>query len=101
MVDIFNNKESFRMKNPNKLWIVLIISIAIFIILITLIYKLQVYDNYQTKGHVICEDTCKVKTYIPTNIKVDKISLNNKNLKYEVLSQQLQLKIIKINKSSK
>ncbi len=91
MVDIFNNKESFRMKNPKKLWLVLIISIAVFIILIILIYKLQIYDNYQTKGYVICEDTCRVETYIPTNIKVDKISLNNKNLKYKVLSQKLQV----------
>ena len=64
----------------------------LFLGLIYYTYKKEIYDTYQTKGIVNCEDTCEIITAIPTNIiDFKEIMLNNNYLSYDLISKNLKV----------
>ena len=91
MLDLFNNKTAFLKKQPK-----IGLSLTIFLLLILfflLIYmcKKEIYDSYQTRGIVSCNEICTITTAIPSNLNFEQIALNNKNLSYEVTSKELKV----------
>lgn len=91
MLDIFNNKISFLRLKPQKIFILILIFLIIFISLIIFMIKNSIYDNYQTKGYVTCEENCTIVTAIPSNIDFEIIYLNDKKLNYEIISKELKV----------
>lgn len=91
MVEIYNNKQAFLNKKPKGLFIVFLSLSLILLVLVILTYKIKIYDNYQTKGIVSCDVECLITVYIPTDISFEKIEINNKNIGYEIISQEIQI----------
>lgn len=90
MVDLLCNKEAFLKKQPKK-FIFGILIFILFGILLFSTYKIKVYDNYQTKGYIYCCEECKLVVDIPSNISIEKIYVNNKEVNYTVLSEELKI----------
>ncbi len=91
MINIFNNKEAFLNEKPKYGFIVVILLIVVFLLIILYMCKTDIYDNYQTKGYISCNDSCVVITTIPSNLSYEKIDLNNKSLDYEIVNSELIL----------
>ena len=91
MEDIYNNKTSFITLKPlkKKLLVFIIIIILFFLFGLYLIITTKIYDNYQTKGYIMCEDTCYLITYIPSNIPDNNIYFNNKSYDYQIISKEI------------
>ena len=87
MLDIYNNKTSFMKLRPRKKTLVFILIIILTLsFLLYLLITTKIYDNYQTKGYIICEQECLLTTYIPSNISFNKISFNDKIYSYKIIS---------------
>lgn len=82
---LLENKESLLNLKPKKL-ILLIIMTIIFLLLIIISTKTKVYDNYQTKGYVSCNNRCTLTTILPTDIGYEKMYLSNKKKDLELIS---------------
>lgn len=91
MLDIFNNKISFLRLKPQKIFILILFFLIIFISLIIFMIKNSIYDNYQTKGYVTCEENCTIVTAIPSNIDYNMIYLNDFKINYEIISKELKV----------
>ncbi len=90
MVNLLDNKEAFLAVKPKFKMIVFIIISLLFLILL-LTFKIKTYDNYQTKGYITCDNSCHLVVAIPSNIKFQKIKVNNKNLKYRINKKELKI----------
>jgi len=91
MIEIFNNKEAFLKIKPKNLLITIISILIIFGGLITVSIKIKVFDNYQTKGYVTCENVCYVTTMVPSNIDYDLVYFNNKKINYKLVNKDLKV----------
>ena len=92
MLDLFNNKVAFLKSKPKISFYIIIFILLLFLGLIYYTYKKEIYDTYQTKGIVNCEDTCEIITAIPTNIiDFKEIMLNNNYLSYDLISKNLKV----------
>lgn len=91
MLELFNNKEAFLRIKPKRLIIFYLIMIVLFGVASYYMINTKVYETYQTKGYSICDNECLVVVLIPNNLTFDKISLNNKFINYEIISQELKL----------
>ena len=92
MLDLFNNKVAFLKLKPKISFLIIIFILLLFLGLIYYTYKKEIYDTYQTRGIVSCEDTCNIITAIPTNIMdFKKIMLNNNYLSYQLKSKELKV----------
>ena len=89
MINIYNNKESFLREKPHLFEIIVFFLILLIISIILLLYKIKIYDNYQTKGYTLEGNI--VTTVIPSNLTFSKIYLNNKNVKYKVLDEKISI----------
>ena len=91
MLDLFNNKIAFLKKEPKMGWFFVLIIILILLSLLHYICKKEIYDCYQTKGIATCTDECILTSAIPTTIHFDHITMNQKNLDYEMISKELKI----------
>lgn len=91
MQEIFNNGQALLLKKPHKLWLLIINIVIIIFLLLTYMIKTTIFDNYQTKGYIICENDCYIRVAIPSNIAFKEIKLNNKKIDYEIINQELRL----------
>lgn len=91
MLEIFNNKTSFLKLRPKRLGFIIFVFLVIVVFLILFMVKKDVYDNYQTKGYVTCDDKCIVVSVIPSNISYEMIYLNKKKIDYEIISKELKV----------
>lgn len=91
MIQIFNNKNALLSQKPRKLWILIIVIFSLFLGLLLFTCQVEVYDNYLTKGVVKCSDKCLITSFIPYDLEVTKIALNNKNIDYNILSKNLKI----------
>ena len=89
MIDIYNNKTSFLKLKPRKTIYILLFFIIIIIFTLIRISFIKVYDNYLTKGYITCNDKCFLTTFLPSNIEYQKITFNNKNYKYKILTNEI------------
>ena len=89
MIDIYNNKESFLRNEPRMFFKLLLCLIIISFIFLIILSFIKIYDHHQTKGYATCSDTCIITTYIPSEIKYDFISFNNKNIDYKILREEI------------
>ena len=90
MLDIFNNKIAFLKIKPKLGFLIVIFIIVILLTLVSYMNKVEVYDHYQAKGIVSCTNICTITTAIPTNLDFSLITINNKNLKYEIIKKELK-----------
>ncbi len=90
-LDIYNNKTSFISLKPRKFLGLIILITIILSYIIYLLITTKVYDNYQTKGYITCNETCVLITYIPPEINYNKIYFNNKLYTYEILDNEIIL----------
>ncbi|MCM1052853.1 MAG: hypothetical protein NC483_02615 [Ruminococcus sp.] len=88
---MYNNKQAFLLKKPHKLWLLVLLITVVITLLVYIMIRLRIYDNYQTKGYVTCNSDCFINVMIPSNITFDKISINSKNMEYIVLKKELKL----------
>ncbi len=91
MLEIFNNKEAFLRIKPKNLLVIIMLILLVLIGLVIMSLKLKVYDNYQTKGYVTCNDKCFLVTMIPSNINYDIIYFNNKEIDYKLVNKDLKV----------
>lgn len=91
MLDLFNNKTAFLKKKPTIGLSIIIFLLFILLFLLAYVCKKEIYDNYQAKGIVSCNETCTITTAIPSNLNFEQITLNNKNLNYELISKELKV----------
>lgn len=91
MIDIYNNKTTFLNLKPKRLFIVVIILIIILVIILYLCSKMKIYHHYFTKGYVVCDKTCYVEALIPTDIPIEKIKLNQKEISFTMLEKTIQI----------
>ncbi len=89
MLDLFNNKTAFLRMKPKMGFTVVILIFFILLYLIIYISTKEIYDHYQTKGIVNCQNTCTIKTLLPSNFNFEQIALNNKYLDYTIISKEL------------
>lgn len=89
MLDLYNNKNAFLKKQPKYEFIIVVLSASLLLWLLYYMCSNYVYDHYQTKGIVLCDDKCIIKTTVSTEIDFEKINLNNKDLNYEIIEQEL------------
>lgn len=90
MMFLTDNKYSFLKLKPQKTKTLLIIFLIIILLLILLI-KVKVYDNFETKGYVFCDDSCTITAYIPTDIDYEEIYYKHQKLDYELLSKEVKV----------
>ncbi|MCI8670725.1 MAG: hypothetical protein HFI36_01665 [Bacilli bacterium] len=91
MLELLDNKESFRRVKPNKHIFLIVILLVVIIGFIIIIIKVQVSDNYQTKGYVDCTDKCVIKTAIPSYVSYEKLSINKKFKNFHILDKELKI----------
>ena len=89
MLEIFNNKEAFLKIKPRLGFIIFIFIIIALSFLLWYMYYKEIYDNFQTKGIVNCQESCQITAIIPTNINFIKIKLNNNYIKYKIANKEL------------
>jgi len=89
MSDIYNNKEAFIKLKPKGLFTVFIFLTIILFALFISTFKIKIYDNYQARGYVNNDGITLITTFIPTNINVEKIQINNKNIDYEIIENEV------------
>ncbi len=92
MMNLQENKQSFLMLKPKKP-ILLIFLFLIFLSIVILFINVKVYDSYQSKGYISCNNRCTLTTILPTDIDYDEIYISNKKVNLELDSST-----IKINK---
>lgn len=90
MMNILENKYAFTNLKPKKP-IILIVLLLLSILIFILLFKIKVYDNYQTKGYVSCNNSCTIKAFIPTDINYKEIAVNNKKVNYQVMSSEIKV----------
>ena len=63
MEELLHNKEAFVAIKPFQIiyWLILMTLVLLFFLIYSI--RVQVYDNYLTKGYVTCQNTCHVKAY--------------------------------------
>lgn len=91
MIDIYNNKIAFLSLKPKRLFIVVIILITILVIIMYLCSQMKVYHHYFTKGYAVCDRTCYIVCLVPTDIPVEKIKLNQKEISFTMLEKTIQV----------
>ena len=92
MLDLLNNKVAFLKLKPKISFLIIPFILLLFLGLIYYTYQKEIYDTYQTRGIVSCEDTCNITAAIPTNIiDFKEIMLNNNNLSYHLESKELKI----------
>lgn len=91
MLEIFNNKEAFLKIKPKNLLIITILILIVIVSLIIVSIKVEIYDNYQTKGYVTCSDKCFLITMIPSNIDYDVVYFNDKKIDYKLINKDLKV----------
>ena len=91
MLDLYNNKNAFLKKQPTIGFLIIIFIAFILLSIFIYMFKKEIYDNYQTKGIASCDKTCTITTAIPSNINFEQITLNNKNLDYQILNKELKV----------
>ena len=80
MLELLDNKESFRRVKPNKHIFLIVILLVVIIGFIIIIIKVQVSDNYQTKGYVDC-----------SYVSYEKLSINKKFKNFHILDKELKI----------
>ncbi len=91
MLDIFNNKVAFLKIKPRIGFLVVILMLIALLFLLIFMYKVKVYDHYQTKGVANCTDTCTITTAIPTNLNFALLAINNRTSTYEIIKKELKV----------
>ena len=91
MLDLLNNKQAFLKEKPKIGFIVTIVMTIILLMLLIYICQREVYDNYQTKGIVSCNEKCTITTVIPSNLNFEQVVVNNKNIHYEIIGKELRV----------
>lgn len=87
MFNIYENKVAFlHLKPKNLKWLIIVFGTITFAPLIS-ISKIEVYDNYQTKGYI---ENGALKISVPENINFEKIKMNNEEIEYEIISKTLK-----------
>lgn len=89
MLNIYNNKEAFLRLKPYIGFNLIILFILIVIIITIFASQKYTYDNYLTKGTIICDQKCLINTIIPTDIEIAKIEIDNKAISYEIIDRKL------------
>lgn len=91
MINIYNNKEAFLRLKPHKIGLIITIFVLLFILTILFSCLSFTYDNFETKGFIICDKSCQVTTSIPSNISFTEIYLNKKVINYQELKKELKV----------
>jgi len=91
MNDIFNNKKAFIKLKPKGLFMIFIFLTLVLSSIFISAFKIKMYDNYQAKGYVNNNGITLITTFIPTNINIEKILINNKNIDYEIIEKDVIL----------
>ncbi len=91
MLELFNNKTAFLKKEPKIGFLVVIVFLILLLFLLLYICKKEIYDSYQTKGFVTCDQLCNILVVIPSDLNFDKIAQNGKYLNYEITSKELKI----------
>ena len=91
MIDVYNNKEAFIKLKPKGLFMIFIFLTLILLVLFISSFKIKMYDNYQTKGYVNNTGVKEITTFIPTNINIEKIQINNKVIDYKIIEKEVIL----------
>lgn len=90
MMDLQENKQSFLMLKPKKP-VLLIFLLLIFLIIFILSVNIKVYDNYQSKGYISCNNRCTLTTILPTDIDYNEIYIHNKKVNLELDSSTIKI----------
>lgn len=90
MISIQENKQSFLALKPKKSKL-FIFMILIFFSLLILSIKIKVYDNYQSKGYVSCNNRCTLTTILTTDIDYNEIYISNKKKTLELESSLVKI----------
>jgi len=91
MESLYQNKIAFLNEKPKNLFLISL-SLMVFLLITSILsFKIEVYDHYLTRGYVDCSEHCKVIVVVPTNINIQKIKLNNKYIKPNILSKTIEI----------
>ncbi len=90
MTEIYNNKTAFLRMAMFPFHYLIAFLVLIFLIVIILMFKIEIYDTYPTKGIVSCQTNCVVTTYIPTSIKDFTIRVANEEVNFQIMEEEIK-----------
>lgn len=91
MDKLYQNKQAFLNEKPKRLFWIVIFSLIFLILCLLMTWNIKVYEHYLTRGFIECSDVCKINVVVPTNIKFQKIKLNNKYIEPKILSEVIEI----------
>lgn len=91
MEKLFMNKQAFLRKKPKNLFLITILIIIFLLVILFISLKVEVYDHYLTRGYIECNGTCNAVVVVPTSIDIQKLKINNKYLKPNILSKTIEI----------
>lgn len=91
MEKLYMNKQAFLRKKPKNLFLIALLIIIFLIISLFVSLKVEVYDHYLTRGYIECSDTCKATLVVPTSVDIQKLKINNKYFKLNILAKTIEI----------